>query len=99
MYFPKIFLNQTDEKIAKDIKSEGFEPKCITDEPGYIYTPHSHLETKLLVFLKGTMDVTVNGETYHCKPGDKLIIPGGITHSGIIGKAGCTYFWSEKLLE
>ncbi|MDE2026532.1 MAG: AraC family ligand binding domain-containing protein [Patescibacteria group bacterium] len=77
---------------------EGFDPISITNFPGYEYSLHKHPETKLLVFLKGSMDVTTQNKTYHCIVGDKLIIPSNTLHRAVVGKDGCTFFWSEKLL-
>ncbi len=44
------------------------------------------------------MEVKVGEETFQCKPGDKLIIPGDTKHSAIVGHDGCEFFWSEKLI-
>jgi hypothetical protein len=44
------------------------------------------------------MQVTVEGHTYECSAGDQLIIPGSVEHSAVIGREGCVYFWSEKLM-
>lgn len=83
--------------IAEEVRKEGFDPVLINDPPGRLYPLHTHPETKLLVFLKGSMEVSVEGKTYQCNPGDKLIIPGKVEHSAKTGSGGCAFFWSEKL--
>jgi quercetin dioxygenase-like cupin family protein len=88
---------QTAE-IAEKVRDEGFDPLRISDPPGAVYPPHTHPETKLLAFLQGTMQVTVRGETFSCAAGDKLLIPGNVEHSALVGPEGCVYFWSEKLI-
>ena len=85
------------ERIAEEIEREGFDPVRITDPPGRVYASHRHPETKLLVFLEGTMEVIAGGQKFACKPGDKLIIPGNAEHSAVAGPKGCVFFWSEKL--
>ncbi len=98
LYYPDFYKNITTEEIKRRIEKEGFDPILFSNGPGEVYSPHSHPETKLLVFLDGTMEVTVDGKKYQCNRGDKLVIPGNITHSAIAGGKGCTFFWSEKLI-
>lgn len=43
------------------------------------------------------MDVTVVGKIYHCKPGDKMIIPGNTVHEAVVGSDGCVFYWSERI--
>ncbi|MBI4097095.1 MAG: hypothetical protein HY428_01640 [Candidatus Levybacteria bacterium] len=40
------------------MRKEGFEPIPITSAPGFVYPPPQASETKLLVFLKGTLFCT-----------------------------------------
>lgn len=98
MYSHNHYKNLTEEEIKNQIELEGFNPIKFTDNPGYIYQPHSHPETKLLAFLNGSMRVTVDNDVYECKAGDKLIIRGEVMHSAKVGSEGCTFFWSEKLM-
>lgn len=98
MYKSQFYKSISKKQIAEKIKSEGFDPVEIVNEPGFIYSEHKHPQTKLLAFLEGSMDVTFGGKTYHCIPGDKVIIPGNTIHSAVVGKTGCVFFWSEKLL-
>jgi quercetin dioxygenase-like cupin family protein len=97
MFTSQAFKNIDREKIAKQVTKEGFHPLLIADPPCAYYPPHEHPETKLLVFLSGSMQVTVQDEDYDCRPGDKLIIPGNTRHSAVAGPDGCTFFWSERI--
>jgi len=85
-----------EKKIMEDIKREGFNPLRFSNALGFVYYSHRHQETKLLVFLEGSMEVKVEEETYQCGSGDKLIIPGNMEHSAIVGSGGCVFFWAEK---
>lgn len=98
MYYQNFYGDQTQEEIAASISAEGFDPLHFTNNPGDSYPPHRHPETKLLAFLKGSMDVTVGGVIYHCEPGDKMIIDSNVQHSALVGSDGCEFYWSEKLL-
>lgn len=97
MYFQKYYKELDQEKIEKDIKEDGFDPDLFTNLPGFVYPLHQHPETKLLVFLKGSMDVVVGEKTFHCEPGDKLIIGPNVLHQAMVGDDGCEFYWSEKL--
>jgi quercetin dioxygenase-like cupin family protein len=90
--------NTSREKIIEAMRNEGFEPKLITDKPGFIYEIHQHPETKLLVCLEGSMKVNVAGEEILFESGDELKIPGNTEHSAVVGDKGCVFFWSEKLV-
>lgn len=98
MYYPHFYTDLNKKKIGEDVKREGFDPIIFSNEPSFVYSPHEHPETKLLVFLEGSMEVRVGEKTYHCKRGDKLIIPGNTKHSAIVGPEGCIFFWSEKII-
>lgn len=94
-YFPK---NTKQEEIVKSIKNIGFSPKLIVDDPNFVYDKHTHPESKILVGVAGSMNITVDGQTILLKPGDRLYIPGMVPHSAMISPYGCTYYWSEKIL-
>jgi quercetin dioxygenase-like cupin family protein len=98
MYEPGYYETLTAAQIASKVHDEGFEPIRISDPPGAVYSPHTHPETKLLAFVHGTMRVSVQDKTYDCSPGDKLLIPGNVEHSALVGPEGCVYFWSEKIV-
>jgi quercetin dioxygenase-like cupin family protein len=93
-----VYRNLSEDEIKRRVTDAGFDPLRVSDPPGYVYTPHSHEETKLLAFLHGGMRVTVAGVLYECTAGDELIIPGNVEHSAVIGAEGCVYFWSEKVM-
>ena len=62
----------------------------------YWRVPDRHPETKLLVFLEGSIEVVVQGRKFNYKLGDKLIIPGNVEHSAIAGARGCGFFWGRR---
>ena len=97
MHQPQHYKTIDRDWILAEVRKEGFHPLCITDTPGRVYEPHRHPETKLLVFLEGEMTVSVNGFSYQCRAGDRLMIPGNVEHSAIVGPRGCVFLWSERL--
>lgn len=98
MFYKNFYKGLSEEEIKKKVVEEEYEPIRFTNGPGDIYNIHKHPETKLLVFIKGDMCVTVAGKHYNCEVGDKLIIPGNVEHSAKVGDSGCTFLWSEKLV-
>jgi len=98
MYFPDFYQGKTEEEIAVEVRKEGFDPVKFQDPPGRAYQEHQHPETKLLAFLEGLMEVRVGDESYECKAGDKVLIPGNTPHAAVVGEDGCVFFWSEKLV-
>jgi len=96
MFFKNSYKNQSESQIQYAIEIEGFHPVKIANSLGYVYSTHSHPETKLLAILSGSMEVEAGGKKYYLEKGDKLIIPGNITHRAVVGKDGCSFFWSEK---
>ena len=97
MYEKGKYAGMDEETIRTEVISEGFDPILISDPPGTPYPPHRHATTKLLAFLKGSMEITFGGKTYHCTSGDKVVIPGDVEHSARVGPEGCVFLWSEIL--
>lgn len=98
MFYKGYYNHLSEDEILHIIKREGFNPLKFYNDPHYEYYLHSHPETKLLAFLKGTMTLKIGTETYECHPGDKVIVPGNILHEAKAGAAGCEFFWAEKLI-
>ncbi len=96
MYQRACYKNLGEAEIFKRIMAEGFTPLAVNDPPGGYYPPHRHLESELLVILKGGMEVLVADQTYHCRAGDRLLIPGNVEHTALVHADGCAYFWAEK---
>ncbi|HLB60687.1 MAG TPA: AraC family ligand binding domain-containing protein [Patescibacteria group bacterium] len=97
-YRKKIYQGLSDQEIKMRIRKQGFNPVRIHNTPGYEYNPHQHPEMKLIAIVAGSMKVQSAGKTYECTPGDQIIIAGNELHHAIVGKAGCTFFWSEKAI-
>jgi quercetin dioxygenase-like cupin family protein len=92
------YQNLSESEIEAAVRREGFHPLLIADPPGTAYPPHRHPETKLLAFLRGSMELMIDGRRFDCSPGDRVIIPGDLFHAAIVGPEGCDFFWSEKLI-
>jgi mannose-6-phosphate isomerase-like protein (cupin superfamily) len=97
LYTPTRFTDLDPGAVLDQLRRDGWDPIPIADPPGYVYPPHSHVETKLLAILRGSMEVRITGEVHRCLPGDQVVIPGGVEHAARVGPDGCTFYWSEQL--
>jgi len=97
IYAPNFHADLDPQAVLDRLRRDGWDPIPIGDPPGSVYPPHSHAATKLLVILSGSMEVRVAGESYRCRPGDQVVIPGGVEHAALVGPDGCRFYWSEQL--
>jgi len=51
------------------------------DPPGQVWADFVHDTDEFVVVAEGDMEITVNGETARCLPGDLVRIPAGAPHT------------------
>lgn len=56
--------------------------------PGAVIPSHSHPHEQMGMMVRGAMAMTIADETRQVHAGDIYIVPGGISHSVIVGDAG-----------
>jgi quercetin dioxygenase-like cupin family protein len=61
----------------------------VTIEPGGIVPDHSHANEQAGYVVRGTLILTIEGETRHLKPGDCYLAPANVVHSGATTDEGC----------
>jgi unsaturated pyranuronate lyase len=61
----------------------------VTIEPGGIVPEHSHSNEQAGYVLRGTLILTIEGETRHLKAGDCYLAPANVVHSGATTEEGC----------
>jgi len=86
------------QAIAEILK-DGYWPVSWIDKPGADYEAHRHRDEETLYVVAGALDFTdtKSGETHHLKPGDKLFLPAGLTHSARSDE-GATYIMGIRTL-
>jgi quercetin dioxygenase-like cupin family protein len=74
------------------LRREGLPPNWWSNAPGDIYGAHSHSYHKVLFCADGgiTFRIEPAGPDYVMRPGDRLEIPAGTSHSAIVGREGVT---------
>jgi quercetin dioxygenase-like cupin family protein len=78
--------------LVATLRDSGLRPSRWSNGPGDRYGAHSHPYHKVLYCLRGGIrfDVVDSGESLDLRPGDRLDIPPGATHSAIVGPSGVT---------
>jgi quercetin dioxygenase-like cupin family protein len=56
--------------------------------PGGEVPLHSHHHEQIGLIIEGELEMQIGDERRTLKPGDTYVIPGGIKHSGLAGRAG-----------
>jgi len=54
-------------------------------EPNTVIPPHHHPHEQGTYLLQGELEMNLDGERRTMRPGDLVIIPGGMEHSVIVG--------------
>lgn len=78
--------------VAPILLCEGFESRLIHGEQmtwsfvnckaGYALPAHAHPHEQVTHVVHGEFELTMEGEVYHLKAGDLLVIPSNKTHEG-----------------
>ena len=61
----------------------------VTLEPGAVVPEHSHDNEQMGYVVRGTLVLTIGGETRNLTPGDCYLAPAGIPHSATTLADGC----------
>lgn len=56
-------------------------------EPDTQIPSHSHPHEQITYLLQGELEMDLNGERRTMRPGDLVVIPGGMAHSVVVGPA------------
>ncbi len=54
-----------------------------TIKAGHPMQEHSHPHEQIVNMMEGEFELVVDGVSHHLVPGDIVVIPGGVSHSGI----------------
>ncbi len=69
------------EKIAADWRVRGFSCGLWIDPPGQRWEDFAHATDELVIVLEGEMEFEIEGQVYHPKIGEELLIPAQANHS------------------
>ncbi len=90
---------ESKETIKERMLREGFSDINEYDDPANeVFPDHDHPGDQLLVVLRGSISITMEGTTSTLKPGDEMFFPAKVRHSAQIGPEGCLYLDGERPL-
>ncbi len=95
MLKPGYYYGKDEHEIAVELSREGLAPKRVVEAPGSRYDWHKNAFDILMAFLEGSAEIRIGEDVYRCKPGDRLVISGGIEHSAVVGDEGCVYLMTQ----
>lgn len=95
MLKPGYYLGRSEQEIAVDLGREGLTPLRIVEQPGSRYDRHKNSFDILMAFVDGSADIRIGERTYTCRPGDRLMLSGGVAHSALVGEKGCVYYMTQ----
>jgi quercetin dioxygenase-like cupin family protein len=76
--------------LEASLREKGLRPNWWSNGPGECYSAHSHPYHKVLYCARGSIwfDLPALGESFDVRPGDRLDIPPGMSHSAVVGPEG-----------
>jgi quercetin dioxygenase-like cupin family protein len=70
--------------LIERLQREGYSVFQWSDEPGAVYGPHSHPEDQSHWIISGALELTVDGESYTLRAGDRDFLPANTMHSAFV---------------
>ena len=70
--------------LCQRLENEGYSVFEWTDGPGTTYGPHSHAEDQTHWIISGALELTVGGDSYTLKAGDRDFLPEDTVHSAFV---------------
>lgn len=71
-------------ELRQILEAEGYSVFEWSDPPRTSYAPHEHDEDQSHWIINGALELTVNGETYTLRAGDRDFLPAHTTHSAFV---------------
>ncbi|MHB8871159.1 MAG: cupin domain-containing protein [Candidatus Doudnabacteria bacterium] len=91
---------ENKETIKERMLREGYSIiNEYDDSPNEVFPDHDHPGDQLLVVIKGSIELVMNGKTSILKPGDEMFFPAKMIHSAKVGPEGCLYLDGERPVE
>jgi quercetin dioxygenase-like cupin family protein len=76
----------SEKRMMAMLEQEGYEVAVYSYREGTVFSEHQHAQDKCDGVVEGTLRITVRGEAYDLKPGDRLYLPAGTRHAAeVIG--------------
>ena len=77
----------TEKRLMGVLEREGYEVAVYAYREGTVFAEHEHAQEKCDAVVEGVLRITVGGEAYDLKAGDRLYLPAGTRHSAeVVGR-------------
>lgn len=73
----------------RPVFAESISLNFVTFPPHSGFPTHAHPEEQVSIVREGEMDITVGGLTRRVRPGDVIVFPSNVPHSGATGDRHC----------
>lgn len=81
-------------RVRADWATEGFSFGVFNDPPGQQWNDFVHRTDEYVVVAEGELEIAVGDEKKRSSPGDRVRIPGGVSHSlKTLSPDGSTWFY------
>ena len=86
-----------ERALRARLEREGYAVYAWTDAPAASYPPHTHPDDQSHVVVRGALALTVGGDEYVLRPGDRDWLPAGTMHAArVVGDEPTTYLVGSK---
>ena len=82
-------FSPVDNVSMRSVTGQNLMMNMVTLEPGAIVPLHSHSNEQAGYVVRGTLVLTIAGETRHLGPGDCYIAPANVIHGATTTAEGC----------
>ena len=79
------------ESAVKSLLPQTGAVEVQRDTPEREHKTHTHPTDETLLIVDGGITFTANGKRFHCRSGDRILLPAKTVHSSIAGEGGCLY--------
>ena len=77
----------SEKRMMGLLENEGFEVAVYAYREGTVFAEHEHAQEKCDAVVEGVLRITLGGEAYDLKAGDRLYLPAGTRHSAeVVGR-------------
>lgn len=95
LYEPQVYAGLSEDAICERVSRHGHNAHKVVELPHASYENHKNTNDLVLGFVTGSADIRIGEEVFHVVGGDKMNIPGGRPHSGLVGAEGIVYYVTQ----
>jgi quercetin dioxygenase-like cupin family protein len=86
-----------EASLRRRLEADGYSVYAWTDHRGATYAPHTHADDQTHCIVRGALALTVGGQEYVLRPGDRDWLPAGTLHAArVVGDEPVTYLIGAK---